>query len=133
MPLVSLEKSDYMTMDHRCGARTPLDLAVSIRARDGVVTPGRVRDISIGGMRIACAGAFTAYQPVTLEFVFPPGSRARRWPAMVVHVANGTLGVMFEFFRATDLENLIELLRASARQAYAERPLYEKDDRGTMV
>lgn len=107
-----------MTIDHRCGARTSLDLEVLIHTRNAGEVRGRVSDISIGGMRIEVAAELIPYEPVTIEFSFPPGSPARHWQAMVVHIASGTVGVMFEFFRTADLEKLVELLRASDAQAH---------------
>lgn len=110
-----------MAIDHRCGARTPLDLEVTVRARGIGEVRGQVCDISIGGMRIQTRADFTPYQPVTIEFAFPRGSPTRRWQAMVVHAESDSVGVMFEFFRTVDLEKLVQLLRAADRQSSTAR------------
>jgi PilZ domain len=100
-------------MEHRCGSRLPLNLEVAVRSSAFGEVRGQVRDISVGGMRLEADAGFSVYQPVTIEFSFPPRSPRQRWRAMVVHAANGSAGVMFEFLRAAELAKLIELLRAA--------------------
>lgn len=104
-------------MDHRCGTRMPLNLEVALQSRTFGEVRGRIRDISIGGMRVEAGADFSVHQPVTIEFSFPHGSAPQRWEAMVVRAGNGSVGVMFEFLRAAELAKLIELLRAADAQA----------------
>jgi hypothetical protein len=122
-----------VAIDHRCGARTPLDLMVTVRAQGIGEVRGQVCDISIGGMRIQAQADFTPYQHVTIGFAFPRGSPTRRWQAMVVHAENGTVGVMFEFFRTADLEKLVQLLRAADGQSSAARHATEYDRRSETL
>lgn len=116
-------------MDHRCGARTPLDLEVSIESQSCGEMRARVRDISIGGMRLEAGADLSVYQPVIIKLSFPRGSPAQRWQAMVVHAANGSAGVMFEFLRTAELQKLIELLRAADAQSRSLAPRSSREAR----
>lgn len=101
-------------MEHRSGARLPLSLEARIHASHRSTVPARVRDISMGGMRVHAGARFSVHQPVTVEFTFPADGRRRRWRAAIVHVTGDSFGMMFGRLHADELATL--LVRSDAAE-----------------
>lgn len=94
-------------MEHRSGTRMPLDLEARLHLSRRRTVAARVRDISMGGMRVRAAGRFRVHQRVVVEFTFPVDSRARRWRASIVHVTTDSAGLMFDRLHSDDLPRLL--------------------------
>lgn len=101
-------------MEHRSGARTSLNLEARIHLSRRGTVPARVRDISMGGMRVNAAGHFRVHQQVVVEFAFPRDDHCRRWRAAIVYVGADGIGLMFDGLRLNELATLRKLLHVDS-------------------
>ena len=98
-------------MEHRCNTRRPVVLEALIECRGLGRVPGRIRNISLGGVFVETGRQRPAMNSIVdLCFSVPyrGGGYRCRISAMVVHRIEGGIGLMFE-----DLSPQIErVLRA---------------------
>lgn len=117
-----------MPMEHRCGARKPLNLEVTIHCPRLGSVRAQARDISIGGMFVQTATGFVVNEPVTIDFRSPPAHAAHHWYAAVVHTTSNGAGLIFDTFRSTELATLLDLLHvADECSRAAVRPISPAD------
>jgi hypothetical protein len=91
-----------------------------LRVTRGEPVVADVLDVSIGGMLVKMPAArFSEHQPITVEFSFPRGGPVQHWHASVTHITDGTLGLMFDNFKSSELATLIELLHTAEDHARA--------------
>ena len=113
-------------MEHRCNVRHPVSLDTVIRSRTGDRIPGRIKNISLGGVFIEAGLQRPALNTrVELSFSLPlnGGSHPCRIAAMVVQRTRRGVGLMFEDLSPETRAALKALLDAGA-----SRPAYPLPD-----
>ncbi|MCC7329949.1 MAG: PilZ domain-containing protein [Gammaproteobacteria bacterium] len=100
-------------MEHRCGDRHPLRMAVLLRAGGCNPVAGITREISISGMFVEVpAQFFRDHGVVELEASVPPstgGLRVYRWRALVVRRTGAGLGLMFNQLRPPAIARILAI------------------------
>ena len=109
-------------MEHRWGARVPLDLPVRLRWSDSPRIAGRLRNASVSGGLIELHEHIPVCAAVDVEIVGGPRGRKLDLPACVVRAGAGCIAVEW---RDMAEPALVELLRDSCE---AEIELARRDE-----
>jgi len=98
-------------MEHRCGFRRPIDVAVTIRTHSGLVGQGRLCEASASGARLHTSLRLAIHSVVDVVLPFAEqGSSARRpsLQAEVVRPTDAGFGLEWTQFAPQDLKALYE-------------------------
>lgn len=102
-------------MEHRCGTRYKVDLAVYARAHAGVVSSvGWLRDVSLTGGFLETALPAQPLAHISLRLIDADGQLGPRLEGQVVRRASNGLGIEWS-------EYATELIRALSRSADRDR------------
>jgi hypothetical protein len=107
-------------MEHRRARRISAQISALVRHRGVPVAYCATRDISLEGAQLNCGGmGFDSRVPleVDLHLEGPAGTRYVRMPAVVMHCADGRLGVLFTSREPAVLQRLEGLLDEAERMA----------------
>ena len=110
-------------MNHRQGARTPVNIETLV---DDTRPPLRITDVSLGGLFVrGTVHDLSIGSPLVLWFRLdrPNGAETYRWRGVVVRVATGGVGALFESADPLDQRGLLALMTAADedRQRRASR------------
>ena len=104
-------------MEHRRARRWPAQLNVLIRHQGTPVAFCSTLDISLEGAQLHCG--FLGLEPgttVDVDLSLPEGDNHYiRLPALVVHCAEGRMGVLFSAVRNEDVDALARFMSAAPR------------------
>ncbi len=104
-----------MGIEHRWGVRRPTDLDVIVDGRPSAFGRGRIRDMSLSGLRVNTTLKLSMDAFVTIVFVARAGgvSRIHRLKTVVTRLATGEAGLAFIDFNPHECEILRELTEDS--------------------
>lgn len=97
-------------MEHRCGARHPLDAQVFLRPQHFDAVRGCIREASISGMFVNVEPElFCENSVIDVEVTLPgvASLRTYHWQAMVVRRTDSGLGLMFDHLRPPAISRLL--------------------------
>lgn len=101
-------------MEQRCGSRKAIDIDAVIDYGAARPLPGRIRDVSIGGVYVEITPSLLSpHQPIRLSFtVEGPGARIEyHWRGVVIRIGEAGAGLMFESADPGDQKGMLTLLQ----------------------
>jgi hypothetical protein len=102
-------------MEHRCGARHPIDGTVLLSGPGLEPKPARLVEASISGMYVAVPPqGYCCNSVIDVEMTLPGdvGLRTFRWQAMVIRKTETGMGLMFDRLRPAAITRLLDTAAA---------------------
>lgn len=113
-------------VEHRNGSRQPVDIKAVVEVGSAARTPGRLHDVSPGGVFVAVPTVSVSDDmPLRLRFTLRErgGRRCCSWRGVVVRCSTHGLGAAFESTDPQNIEGLLALLEAAENSSLTRRLL----------